>query len=128
MEPGTPTGSWPLYEKYLFINFLLFIALTIPLMVADAMFIMHLKHRYTPAWESLGQAGVHLELQNHENDPWLRQAWRSPHSGRRVHQEAHGHAEDPRSPSEHPVRVLCCYICSDAICEIDGDLSTHDQE
>jgi len=49
-----------LYEKYLFFNFLLFIALTIPLMVADAMFIMHLKHRYMPAWESLGKPGYIL--------------------------------------------------------------------
>ncbi|MDF1524856.1 MAG: hypothetical protein RRA15_04990 [bacterium] len=49
-----------MYEKYLFFNFLLFIALTIPLMVADAMFIMHLKHRYTPAWDSLGKPGYIL--------------------------------------------------------------------
>jgi len=49
-----------LYEKYLFFNFLLFIALTIPLMVADAMFVMHLKHRYASAWESLGKPGYIL--------------------------------------------------------------------
>jgi len=49
-----------MYEKYLFLNFLLFIALTIPLMVADAMFVMHLKHRWTPAWESLGKPGYIL--------------------------------------------------------------------
>jgi hypothetical protein len=60
MEPGTPTGSWPLYEKYLFFNFLLFIALSIPLMVADAMFVMHLKHRWPEAWESLGKPGYIL--------------------------------------------------------------------
>jgi hypothetical protein len=46
-----------LYEKYLFFNFLIFIALTIPLMVADAMFVMHLKHRWSEAWESLGKPG-----------------------------------------------------------------------
>ena len=51
-----------MYEKYLFINFLLFIALTIPLMVADAMFVMHLKHRWTPAWESLGKPGYILSF------------------------------------------------------------------
>jgi len=49
-----------MYEQYLFFNFLIFIALTIPLMVADAMFIMHLKHRYPPAWESLGKPGYIL--------------------------------------------------------------------
>ena len=49
-----------MYENYLYFNFLLFIALSIPLMVADAMFVMHLKHRYPPAWESLGSPGYIL--------------------------------------------------------------------
>ena len=49
-----------MYEKYLFLNFILFVALTIPLMIADAMFVMHLKHRYGPAWESLGKPGYIL--------------------------------------------------------------------
>ena len=49
-----------MYENYLFFNFLLFIALSIPLMVADAMFVMHLKHRWTEAWESLGSPGYIL--------------------------------------------------------------------
>jgi len=49
-----------MYEKYLFFNFIIFVALTIPLMVADAMFVMHLKHRYPPAWESLGSPGYIL--------------------------------------------------------------------
>ena len=49
-----------MYEKYLFINFIIFIALTIPLMIADAMFVMHLKHRWSEAWESLGKPGYIL--------------------------------------------------------------------
>jgi hypothetical protein len=56
----TATGGSSLYETYLFFNFIIFIALTIPLMVADAMFIMHLKHRYPAAWESLGKPGYIL--------------------------------------------------------------------
>jgi hypothetical protein len=50
----------PLYQTYLFFNFIIFIALTIPLMVADAMFVMHLKHRWPEAWESLGSPGYIL--------------------------------------------------------------------
>ena len=70
-----------MYEKYLFFNFLLFIALTIPLMVADAMFIMHLKHRFKPAWESLGKPGYILSFKttrmirgfvNHGDHPILK--------------------------------------------------------
>jgi len=59
-KPETATGGSPLYENYLYFNFLIFIALSIPLMVADAMFVMHLKHRYGPAWESLGKPGYIL--------------------------------------------------------------------
>ncbi|UCF88756.1 MAG: hypothetical protein JSV70_00410, partial [bacterium] len=50
----------PLYETYLFFNFIIFIALSIPLMVADAMFVMHLKHRWPEAWDSLGKPGYIL--------------------------------------------------------------------
>ena len=46
-----------MYENILFFNFIVFVALTIPLMVADAMFVMHLKHRWPEAWESLGKPG-----------------------------------------------------------------------
>jgi len=49
-----------LFETYLFFNFAIFIALSIPLMVADAMFVMHLKHRWPAAWESLGKPGYIL--------------------------------------------------------------------
>ena len=51
-----------MYETYLFFNFLIFIALTIPLMVADAMFVMHLRHRWPEAWESLGKPGYILSF------------------------------------------------------------------
>lgn len=49
-----------MYQNYLYFNFVLFVALSIPLMIADAMFVMHLKHRYPPAWESLGKPGYIL--------------------------------------------------------------------
>jgi len=49
-----------MYQTYLFFNFIIFIALSIPLMVADAMFVMHLRHRWPEAWESLGKPGYIL--------------------------------------------------------------------
>jgi len=49
-----------LYQNILFFNFIIFLAVAIPLKVADAMFIMHLKHRWPDAWESLGSPGYIL--------------------------------------------------------------------
>ena len=49
-----------MYETYLFYNFLVFMALTIPLLVADGLFVYHLKHRYHEAWISLGRPGFLL--------------------------------------------------------------------
>ena len=49
-----------MYENILFLNFITFLAVAIPLKVADAMFVMHLKHRWPEAWESLGSPGYLL--------------------------------------------------------------------
>lgn len=56
-----------MYEKYLFLNFITFLAVAIPLKVADAMFVLHLKHRWAPAWESLGKPGYLLSAKTTKN-------------------------------------------------------------
>ena len=49
-----------MYENILFFNFIIFLAVAVPLKVADAMFVLHLKVRWPEAWESLGSPGYFL--------------------------------------------------------------------
>ena len=44
-------------EKYLIINFALFIVVALPLKAADFMFVLHIKHRWPDVWESMGKPG-----------------------------------------------------------------------
>ena len=44
-------------EKYLILNFALFIAVTLPLKAADIMIVLHIKHRWPDVWEKLGSPG-----------------------------------------------------------------------
>ena len=44
-------------EKYLLINFALFIVVALPLKAADFMFVLHVKHRWPDVWEKLGKPG-----------------------------------------------------------------------
>ena len=44
-------------ETYMLFNFLIFVAVTIPLVVADGMFVNRLRERYPEAWEDLGRPG-----------------------------------------------------------------------
>jgi hypothetical protein len=46
-----------LYQNILFLNLIAWIGVFIPLKVADGMFVMHLRHRWPDAWESLGSPG-----------------------------------------------------------------------
>jgi hypothetical protein len=38
-------------------NFLIFVAVTIPLVIADGQFVTRLRERYPEAWEDLGKPG-----------------------------------------------------------------------
>jgi hypothetical protein len=42
---------------YMIINFLLFVAVTIPMVVSDGMFVTHCRKYYPEAWEDLGKPG-----------------------------------------------------------------------
>jgi hypothetical protein len=44
-------------ETYMLFNFLIFVAVTIPLVVADGMLVTYLRERYPEAWEDLGKPG-----------------------------------------------------------------------
>lgn len=46
-----------MYEKYLIINFALFIVVALPLKAADLMFVLHIRHRWPDVWESMGKPG-----------------------------------------------------------------------
>ena len=48
-------------ETYMLFNFALFVAVTIPLVIADGKFVTHLKDNYPEAWEDLGKPGFIVE-------------------------------------------------------------------
>ncbi len=51
-----------MYQEILFFNLIIWVAVFMPLKLADAMFVMHLKHRWPDAWESLGSPGYWINL------------------------------------------------------------------
>ena len=44
-------------QTYMLFNFALFVAVTIPLVIADGKFVQRLQERYPEAWEDLGKPG-----------------------------------------------------------------------
>ncbi len=48
-------------NEYMLFNFLLFVAVTIPLVIADGKFVQRLQERYPEAWEDLGRPGFFVD-------------------------------------------------------------------
>ncbi len=47
-------------QTYMLFNFALFVAVTIPLVVVDGMFVTYIRERYPEAWEDLGKPGFFM--------------------------------------------------------------------